>query len=66
MAVIDLPHLYGIAAILDAVFNHASGFGDQCLHFPGRQLPRDNNCSLYSSSRNSNLSRPALLKPQGD
>ena len=51
MAVIDLLHLYGIAVILDVVFNHAGDFDDQCLFFLDRQQPGDNNRSLYFTSQ---------------
>jgi len=51
MAVIDLLHLYGIAVILDVVFNHAGDFDDQCLFFLDRQQSGDNNRSLYFTSQ---------------
>jgi 1,4-alpha-glucan branching enzyme len=38
-ALIDLCHIYGIAVLLDVVYNHAGGeFGDQSLYFFDRQL----------------------------
>ena len=47
-AFIDVCHLYGVAVILDVVYNHAGGdFGDEGLYFLDRQLPGDNNRSLY-------------------
>ncbi len=37
-ALIDLCHIYGIAVLLDVVYNHAGGeFGDQSLYFFDRQ-----------------------------
>jgi 1,4-alpha-glucan branching enzyme len=37
-ALIDLCHLYGLAAILDVVYNHAGGdFGDESIYFFDRQ-----------------------------
>jgi 1,4-alpha-glucan branching enzyme len=37
-ALVDLCHLYGLAIILDVVYNHAGGdFGDQSLYFFDRQ-----------------------------
>jgi 1,4-alpha-glucan branching enzyme len=51
MAVIDLFHLYGIAVILDLVYNHAGGdFGDESIYFFDREEPGDNNRSLYFTS----------------
>lgn len=48
MAVIDVFHVYGIAVILDVVYNHAGGdFGDEGIYFLDRQQPGDNNRSLY-------------------
>lgn len=33
-ALVDLSHLYGLAVILDVVYNHAGGeFGDHSLYF---------------------------------
>jgi 1,4-alpha-glucan branching enzyme len=48
-ALIDLCHLHGIAVILDVVYNHAGGFGedDQSLYFFDRPRSGDNNESLY-------------------
>jgi len=47
-AVIDILHLHGIAVILDVVYNHAGGdFGDKSLYFLDRDVPGDNNRSLY-------------------
>jgi 1,4-alpha-glucan branching enzyme len=51
MTVIDLFHVYGIAVILDLVYNHAGGdFGDESIYFFDRQEPGDNNRSLYFTS----------------
>lgn len=37
-ALVDVCHLYGIAVLLDVVYNHAGGdFGDQSLYFFDRQ-----------------------------
>lgn len=48
MAVVDILHLHGIAVILDVVYNHAGGeFGDKSLYFLDRDVPGDNNLSLY-------------------
>lgn len=48
MAVIDLLHLHGIAVIFDLVYNHAGGgFDPKSLYFLDRELPGDNNRSLY-------------------
>jgi 1,4-alpha-glucan branching enzyme len=39
-ALIDLAHVYGLAVLLDVVYNHAGGdFGDQSLYFFDRQHP---------------------------
>jgi 1,4-alpha-glucan branching enzyme len=52
-ALIDLCHLYGIAVILDLVFNHAGGGGpvwgldDRSLWFYDRQSNGNRNNSLY-------------------
>jgi 1,4-alpha-glucan branching enzyme len=45
---VDMCHVYGIAVILDVVYNHAGGgFGDKSIYFFDRQ-PEDNiNNSLY-------------------
>ena len=45
---IDLCHVYGVAVILDVVYNHAGGdFGDKSLYFLDRQPTGDQNRSLY-------------------
>jgi 1,4-alpha-glucan branching enzyme len=45
---IDVLHVYGIAVILDVVYNHAGGdFGDESLYFFDRLPPGNNNDSLY-------------------
>jgi 1,4-alpha-glucan branching enzyme len=49
---IDMCHVYGIAVLLDVVYNHAGGdFGDRSIYFFDRQ-PNDNqNNSLYFTDR---------------
>ncbi|WP_407114496.1 alpha amylase C-terminal domain-containing protein [Bradyrhizobium sp. LMG 9283] len=45
---VDVLHVYGIAVILDVVYNHAGGeFGDESLFFVDRLPYGDNNNSLY-------------------
>jgi 1,4-alpha-glucan branching enzyme len=51
---VDLSHVYGIAVMLDVVYNHAGGFSvdgqfdDNCLYYMDRRTNRgDNNDSLY-------------------
>ena len=48
-ALVDLCHLYGLAVILDVVYNHAGGdFGDESLYFFDRQSNQGGNRnSLY-------------------
>jgi len=49
-AMVDLCHLYGIAVVLDVVYNHAGGFvgDDESLYFWDRAAgTSDNNQSLY-------------------
>lgn len=48
-AMIDICHLYGIAVILDVVYNHAGRFSDddQSIYFFDRAISGDNNESLY-------------------
>ena len=47
-AVIDICHVYGLAVIVDVVYNHAGGdFGDQSLYFFDRAVTTTNNDSLY-------------------
>jgi 1,4-alpha-glucan branching enzyme len=48
-ALIDLCHIYGLAVLLDLVYNHAGGeFGDQSMHFFDRQSTAGGNRnSLY-------------------
>lgn len=48
-AMIDICHLYGIAVILDVVYNHAGGFGDddQSCYFFDRDFTGNNNDSQY-------------------
>ncbi|MBA7470081.1 1,4-alpha-glucan branching enzyme GlgB [subsurface metagenome] len=49
---IDVLHVYGIAVILDVVYNHAGGeFGDESLFFVDRLAYGDNNNSLYFTDR---------------
>lgn len=52
-AMIDLCHLHGIAVILDVVYNHAGGFGDdqQSIYFFDRAFTGNNNDSQYFSDR---------------
>ncbi|HEX4975647.1 MAG TPA: alpha-amylase family glycosyl hydrolase, partial [Pseudomonadales bacterium] len=52
-AMIDLCHLSGIAVILDVVYNHAGGFGDdqQSIYFFDRAFTGNNNDSQYFSDR---------------
>jgi 1,4-alpha-glucan branching enzyme len=57
MAVIDLCHVYGLAVVFDVVYNHAGGdFGgsqttSESMYFLDRQLPGDNNRSLYFTDK---------------
>lgn len=46
---IDICHLYGLAVILDVVYNHAGGFNgdDQSIYFFDRVFDGNNNDSLY-------------------
>ena len=46
---IDLCHVYGIAVVLDVVYDHAGGFDgdDESLYFWDRTQNGDNNRSLY-------------------
>ena len=47
-ALIDACHVYGIAVLLDVVYNHAGGgFDDDSIYFFDRQPAGDNNRSLY-------------------
>jgi 1,4-alpha-glucan branching enzyme len=47
-ALIDICHVYGLAVIIDVVYNHAGGdFGDQSLYFFDRAANTSNNDSLY-------------------
>jgi len=55
---IDIFHLYGIAVILDVVYNHAGPFNgdDECLYFFDLQAPpsapnKNNNDSLYFTNQ---------------
>ena len=52
-ALVDLSHLYGLAVILDVVYNHAGGeFGDQSLYFFDRQSQsHGNHNSLYFTDK---------------
>lgn len=46
--VVDILHVYGIAVLLDVVYNHAGGdFGDESLFFIDRLAYGNNNDSLY-------------------
>jgi len=45
---IDLCHVYGIAVLLDVVYNHAGGnFGDKSIYFFDRRPNGNSNNSLY-------------------
>jgi len=47
-ALIDVCHVYGIAVILDLVYNHAGGgFDENSLYFFDEHIRGDNNNSLY-------------------
>jgi 1,4-alpha-glucan branching enzyme len=47
-ALVDVFHVYGIAVLLDVVYNHAGGgFDDSSIYFFDRQPTGDNNRSLY-------------------
>ena len=52
-AFIDVCHVYGLAVLLDVVYNHAGGWGDgpnaddRGLFFLDRELSGNNNNSLY-------------------
>ncbi len=47
-ALVDVFHVYGIAVLLDVVYNHAGGgFDDSSIYFLDRQPTGDNNRSLY-------------------
>jgi 1,4-alpha-glucan branching enzyme len=49
---IDMCHVYGIAVILDVVYNHAGGdFGDRSIYFFDRQPDDNQNNSLYFTDR---------------
>ncbi|MDZ4262503.1 MAG: alpha-amylase family glycosyl hydrolase [Pseudomonadota bacterium] len=52
-ALVDICHLHGIAVILDVVYNHAGGFGDddQGLYFFDRAFTGDNNDSQYFTDK---------------
>ena len=52
-ALVDLAHLYGLAVILDLVYNHAGGdFGDESLYFFDRQAPGPGHAnSLYFTDK---------------
>ena len=45
---VDMCHVFGIAVLLDVVYNHAGGdFGDKSMYFFDRQPYGDNNRSQY-------------------
>ncbi len=49
---VDMCHVFGLAVILDVVYNHAGGdFGDRSLYFFDRRPYGDNNDSLYFTDR---------------
>ena len=51
-ALIDVCHVYGIAVLLDVVYNHAGGgFDDDSIYFFDRQPTGDNNRSLYFTTQ---------------
>lgn len=51
-ALIDICHIYGLAIILDVVYNHAGGdFGDQSLWFFDRQVNHGPRNSLYFNEK---------------
>jgi len=52
-ALVDLCHIYGLAVVLDVVYNHAGGdFGDESIYFFDRQsAPGGNRNSLYFTDR---------------
>ena len=52
-ALIDICHLYGIAVILDVVYNHAGHFGDddESIYFFDRAVTGDQNESLYFTDK---------------
>jgi 1,4-alpha-glucan branching enzyme len=52
-ALIDLCHAYGLAVLLDVVYNHAGGeFGDESLYFFDRQsTAAGNRSSLYFTDK---------------
>jgi 1,4-alpha-glucan branching enzyme len=52
-ALVDLCHLYGLAVILDVVYNHAGGeFGDESIYFLDRRSTQGGNGnSLYFTDR---------------
>ncbi|MFD1141440.1 alpha amylase C-terminal domain-containing protein [Larkinella insperata] len=50
-ALVDLSHLYGIAVMLDVVYNHAGGgFGDESIYFFDRQPGQDDSPPQYRNS----------------
>lgn len=49
---IDMCHVYGIAVVLDVVYNHAGGdFGEQSIYFFDRKPYGNQNDSLYFTDR---------------
>lgn len=50
---VDLCHLYGIAVVIDVVYNHDGGFfgDDQSIYFWDRANNGDNNQSLYCTDK---------------
>lgn len=49
---IDLCHVYGIAVLMDVVYNHAGGdFGDKSIYFFDRKANDSQNNSLYFTDR---------------
>lgn len=50
-ALIDLCHVYGLAVILDVVYNHAGGdFGDESIYFFDRRRGQNDNPPQFGNS----------------
>lgn len=50
-ALVDLAHVYGIAVILDVVYNHAGGdFGDESIYFFDRNRGKEDNPPRFERS----------------
>ncbi len=49
---VDMCHVYGIAVLMDVVYNHAGGdFGDRSIYFLDRKPYGNHNDSLYFTDR---------------